>query len=340
MAEAHATRETTVTASDGVRLHVTEAGPPDAALTLVFVHGFCMTADAWHFQRRDLADLGRTVCYDQRAHGRSGPSDVEHCTIAQLADDLHRVLDDRVPTGPVVLIGHSMGGMTVLGLAETHPELFGDRIIAVALLSTSAGELARLAFGLPATVTAAARRVLPGVAVGLQHAPSLLERLRWRGSSASRALTRRLGFGVTRVPEPVVDSLEEMIANTPIPVVGAFLPTLLDHDRLAAAGVLRDVPTLLLVGDADVMTPLEHSRTLAEALPRAELSVEKGAGHAVILERPHEVSARIRELVARARPARRTSRHRTTLTLRTPRAGRPGKRAQAHRLPDRLPDQR
>ncbi|WP_261574425.1 alpha/beta fold hydrolase [Frankia gtarii] len=304
-------------------------------MTLVFVHGFCMTADAWHFQRQDLADLGRTVSYDQRAHGRSGPSDVEHCTIAQLADDLHRVLDDRAPTGPVVLIGHSMGGMTVLGLAETHPELFGDRIIAVALLSTSAGELTRLAFGLPAGITAAARRVLPGVAVGMQHAPSLLERIRWRGSSVSRALTRRVGFGSTRVPEPVVHSLEEMIASTPIPVVGAFLPTLLDHDRLAAAGALRDIPTLLLVGDADVMTPLEHSRTLAKALPQAELWVEKGAGHAVILERPHQVSARIRELVARARPARRAYRPHPKLTLRTPKVTRTSKRAQAHRASTR-----
>src|SRR6185369_1616053 len=59
--------------SDGVRLYVEEQGPPDAGLTVVFVHGFCMTADAWAFQRRDLADLGRTLCYDQRAHGRSGP---------------------------------------------------------------------------------------------------------------------------------------------------------------------------------------------------------------------------------------------------------------------------
>ncbi|ONH23303.1 alpha/beta fold hydrolase [Pseudofrankia asymbiotica] len=294
-----------MTASDGVPLHVEESGPSDASMTLVFVHGFCMTADAWVFQRRDLADLGRVLCYDQRAHGRSGASDAEHCTISQLADDLHRVLAERVPTGPVVLIGHSMGGMTILGLAEAHPELFGDRIVAVALLSTSAGELPRLAFGLPAAVTAAARRVLPGMAVGMRHAPSLLERVRWPGSSLSRALTRRFGFGAAQAPGPVVDSLEKMIADTPIPVVGAFLPTLLDHDRLAAAGALRDVPTLLLVGDADVMTPIEHSRILAEALPEAELVVEEGAGHAVILERPDAVNARLRDLVNRATPRRR-----------------------------------
>ncbi len=298
-------RVTTVIASDGVPLHVTENGPPDAALTLVFVHGFCMTADAWSAPRQNLADLGRTVCYDQRAHGRSGPSDAGHCTLAQLADDLLRVLDDRVPTGPIALVGHSMGGMTILGLAETHPELFGDRIVAVALLSTSAGGLARSLLGLPALVATAARRALPGVAAAMRHSPSVLERSRWRGSRLSRALTRRLGFGTTRVPDDVVDRLEKMIADTPMPVVGAFLRTLLDHDRLAAAGVLRDVPTLLLVGDADLMTPLEHSQALAEAVPAAELSVEAGAGHAVILERPNAVSARIRELIDRASPGRR-----------------------------------
>nr|WP_235014988.1 alpha/beta hydrolase [Parafrankia sp. Ea1.12] len=305
---AHALRETTVIASDGVSLHVDEIGPSDATLTLVFVHGFCMTADAWSSQRRNLADLGRTVCYDQRAHGRSGPSDAEHCTLAQLADDLLRVLDDRVPTGPIALIGHSMGGMTILGLAETHPELFGDRIVAVAPLSTSAGGLARSVLGLPAMVATAARRTLPGVAAAMRHSPSVLERARWRGSSLSRALTRRLGFGTTHVPGEVVDRLERMIADTPIPVVGAFLRTLLDHDRLAATGVLRDVPTLLLVGDADLMTPLEHSRALAEAVPAAELSVEAGAGHAVILERPNAVSARLRELIDRTLPGRRVCR--------------------------------
>lgn len=291
-----------MTASDGVRLYVEESGPRDAQLTLVFVHGFCMNARAWGFQRRGLADLGRTVCYDQRAHGRSGPSDAEHCTIAQLADDLRRVLDARVPVGPVVLVGHSMGGMTILGLAEAHPELFGGRVVAVALLSTSAGELPRLAFGLPATVTAAARRLLPGMAVGLRHAPPLVERVRRHGGTVSRRLTRRVGFGTAAVPEPVVADLEQMIASTPIPVVGAFLPTLLDHDRLAAAAALRTVPTLLLVGDADIMTPLEHSRILADALPHAQLVVEEGAGHAVIMERPKAVNRHLRELVGRALP--------------------------------------
>jgi hypothetical protein len=94
-----------------------------------------------------------------------------------------------------------------------------------------------------------------------------------------------------------------MIADTPIPVIAAFLPTLLDHDRLAAAGTLADIPTVLVVGDADLMTPLAHSRTLADVLPAADLVVEEGAGHAIMLERPDPVNAAIRAVCTRATAA-------------------------------------
>jgi hypothetical protein len=193
-----------------------------------------------------------------------------------------------------------MGGMTVLALAAAHPELFGGRVVGVALLSTSAGGITRVSFGLPTAVTGVARRVLPGLAVGIRHAPPLLERARRRGSDLSWLLTRRVGFGSTDVPPSIVSFLETMVADTPIPVVAAFLPTLVDHDKLAAASILRDTPTLVLVGDADLMTPIEHSRTIAAELPDAQFVVEAGAGHAVILERPEAVNRWIRELVGRA----------------------------------------
>jgi pimeloyl-ACP methyl ester carboxylesterase len=311
-------RPTTVIATDGVALHVVVSAPDDIPTangtrrtaapggpTFVFAHGFCNTSASWCFQQRALADLGPMVFYDQRAHGGSGPSEVARCTIDQLADDLYAVLAATVPTGPVVLVGHSMGGMTILGLAEHHPELFEERVVAVALLSTSAGDLARVTFGFPAGVTAAVRRVLPGLAVGMRHTPSLFERARLRGSDLAYSITRRVGFGTTDVPPSVVEFLEAEIAGTPISVIGSFLPTLVAHDKLAAAAVLRHVPTLLMVGDHDLMTPLPHSRTLADALPEAELAVEEGAGHALPLERPGAVNERIRALVARAHPARR-----------------------------------
>ncbi|EIV94093.1 alpha/beta fold hydrolase [Frankia sp. QA3] len=293
-------RVATVIAADGVPLYVEETGPKDAPLTLVFVHGFCVSAECWVLQHRALSDLGRMVFFDQRAHGRSGPSEVGNCTIDVLADDLYRVIRERAPGGPIILIGHSMGGMAVLGLADAHPELFDDQIIGVALLSTSASELAQVTLGLPALATAVVRRVLPGIAVGMRRTSGLLERVRGRGSDMSWEVTRRIGFGATDLPPSVVTFLETMVSDTSVAVIAAFLPTLLDNDRLAAAARLVGIPTVLVVGDADLITPVTHSRTIAEILPEAELVVEEDAGHAIMLERPEVVNAAIRRLVQRS----------------------------------------
>jgi pimeloyl-ACP methyl ester carboxylesterase len=113
----------TVVADDGVPLHVEvdeyqpdesdgrrRTGPPP--LTVVFCHGYALNLDCWHFQRAGYRGLVRTVYYDQRSHGRSGRSSLGHATIDQLGRDLKRILDEVVPDGPVVLVGHSMGGMT------------------------------------------------------------------------------------------------------------------------------------------------------------------------------------------------------------------------------------
>ena len=149
----------TVTTPDGVDLHceVDEVAPyfedlPEPRRTLfrrrlkeqppatvVFVHGYALSLDCWHFQRMFLRGKRRMVLFDQRSHGRSGRSDNEHATIEQLGEDLKQVIDELVPEGPVVLVGHSMGGMTIVALAEEHPELFGDRVVGVALVSTTAG---------------------------------------------------------------------------------------------------------------------------------------------------------------------------------------------------------
>src|SRR5690349_8578202 len=140
------------TADDGVELYVEvdelkrsrrpapqrrrlrkQAVPED--LTLIFAHGYGLNMDCWHFERRDLAGIGTMVFYDQRSHGRSGRSPKENVSIDQLGRDLYGILEEYAPTGPVVLIGHSMGGMAIMALAEQHPELFGDRIIGVGLCS-------------------------------------------------------------------------------------------------------------------------------------------------------------------------------------------------------------
>ena len=136
-----------VTADDGIRLSCEEiepAGGP-ADLTVVLVHGFALDRRTWHFQRRSLAELAhptaRLVLYDMRSHGRSERAPRATCTIDQLGFDLDAVIRALAPTGPLVLVGHSMGGMTIMALAEERPELFADRVVGVVFIATSAGEL-------------------------------------------------------------------------------------------------------------------------------------------------------------------------------------------------------
>src|SRR2546422_299697 len=100
-------------------------------------------------ERRRLAGIGTMVFYDQRSHGRSGRSPKENVSIDQLGRDLYGILREFAPTGPVILIGHSMGGMSIMALAEQHPELFGDQVIGVGLCSTSAGGLDQVPIALP-----------------------------------------------------------------------------------------------------------------------------------------------------------------------------------------------
>ena len=301
--ELPADRTRTVPTEDGVALHVEEVGPQAADLTVVFVHGYVQEMAVWHYQRQSLGADGdvRLVFYDQRSHGRSARGPAERSTIDQLGRDLGTVLDAVVPTGPVVLVGHSMGGMTVMALADARPELFGDRVVGVALVGTSAGKLASLTFGLPKAVLPVTRRVLPLLTRGMARRPRPFERGRRAGSDLAFVVTRRGGFGSGDVSPAVVEFVATMAARTPVDVIAEFYDTFMSHDKLAALGVLCELDVLVLVGSDDLMTPVEHSRALADALPRGRLVVVEGAGHNVALERPEQVTDELRALVRRVR---------------------------------------
>ncbi|MFL6138349.1 MAG: alpha/beta fold hydrolase [Frankiaceae bacterium] len=299
-----ADRVSTVLADDGVALHVEEAGDLDAPLTVVLVHGWTVTMTSWHYQQRDLGGheqpLGRLVLYDQRSHGRSGPGARERSTIDQLGADLYAVLQAVAPRGPVLLVGQSMGGMTIMALADRHPELFGERVIGVALLSTAAGKLAEVTLGLPVTLPATLRRAAPRAFDRLRRHADLVERGRAAGSDLAWLLTRWYAFGSSDVSPALVELMERMVAATPIDVVIDYYDGLMAHDKLAALPALAGVETLVLCGENDKLTPAAYSRAIAEALPGAELVLLPGAGHMVMLERPQLVNFHLRALAARA----------------------------------------
>jgi pimeloyl-ACP methyl ester carboxylesterase len=304
-----ADRTALVQADDGVLLAVEEVGPRDAPLTVVFVHGYTLSMASWTFQRRSLAaELAtanghrpdaRLVFYDQRGHGASGRGKAERSTIQQLARDLATVLERRVPDGPVVLVGHSMGGMTIMGLAALRPELFGSKISAVALLATSSGQLADLNFGLPELLTRVRAAVFPVAAWTMRHRPAFAERTRRLAADVVSAVTRSLSFASADVDPALVHYVDSMIAGTPVDVIAEFYPALAGLDETGSLEPLRRVPTLVLTGDKDKMIPMEHSELLLERLPDAAYVVVPDAGHLVMLEKPDEVTEALTALLRR-----------------------------------------
>jgi pimeloyl-ACP methyl ester carboxylesterase len=309
-----ADRTALVPADDGVLLAVEEIGPRDAPLTVVFVHGYTLSMASWTFQRRTLAASlatanghrpeARLVFYDQRGHGASGRGAPERSTIEQLGRDLAVVLETRVPRGPVVLVGHSMGGMTIMGLAALKPELFGSRITGAALISTSSGQLADLNFGLPELLTRVRAAVFPVAAWTMRRRPAFAERTRRLAADLVSVVTRSLSFASADVDPALGHYVDAMIAGTPVDVIAEFYAALAGLDETGSLEPLRAVPTLVLTGDRDKMIPKEHSELIVERLERAgdsrsEFVVVPDAGHLVLLEKPAEVSDAITRLLRR-----------------------------------------
>ena len=297
-----------VTADDGVELYVeVDEARPGAAygeLTVVFSHGYALNLDCWHHQRLALSGAARCVYWDQRGHGRSGRGQPGPVDIERLGLDLASVLAAVAPSGPVVLVGHSMGGMTILALASQAPALFGPRVVGVGLLSTSAGRLAEVTLGVPAAAARLVHRAAPGVLSVLGRTPRLVELGRRSGNDLEFALTRLYSFA-SDVPPAAVDFVAQMNAGTPMEVIADFFGAFDSHDKFAALPVLADVPTLVMVGDRDLLTPATHSADIAAELAHAEHVVLPDCGHMLMLEYPDQVNARLRDLLGRALTAAR-----------------------------------
>jgi pimeloyl-ACP methyl ester carboxylesterase len=295
-------RAVTVVADDGVPLHAEISGLERAPVAIVFCHGYTLTQDVWHYQRRDLAADARLVFWDQRSHGRSGRSDPAHVGIDQLGRDLAAVLEATAPgRGPVVLVGHSMGGMTIMSLAAQRPELFGSKVIGVVLLSTTAN-LVDATTWLPRPLRPIARLSGPVLLRGSSHGrpAAVIERIRDAGGDLAFLSTRFIAFGDPDVSPAVVDFLEHMIRATPVDVVADFYQALLDHDERAAVGTLSKVPALVITGDKDRLIPASQAAELAAVVAGARLVRLADAGHMIVLERPDIVTEEISDLVAHA----------------------------------------
>jgi 3-oxoadipate enol-lactonase len=250
---------------NGVKLMVTDEGK---GTPLVALHGFPLSRGAWQKQVDALKSSYRVIAPDLRGLGESEARPGAN-TMSQMADDLHALLE-HLNTGPVVLIGHSMGGYVALAFARKYPKLLRGLV----LVGTKSGaDTAEAAAGRRATAekvkTEGAHIVVDAMA------PKMLA-----ATNTDPAMARSVrAFMEGSHPEGVIGSLLGMAERD-------------DSTPLLAQ---ITVPTLVVAGADDTVIPPAESQKLAGAIKGARLELIPNAGHLVAFEKPDEFNRVLRD---------------------------------------------
>lgn len=279
---------------DGVRLHVETHGPARADSTVVLLHGWTLDRRVWHRQVAALTAVPgapRVLTYDARGHGRSSPTHRLAATLPQLGADLAAVLA-TVDT-PVVLVGHSLGGMAIMEYAAAAPTAFGDQIAGLVLVSTTAEGHTHTGYGLPHPLSRVVRALeISGSYVAARcgdvrpHRPLI---------HALRPAIRWLMFGDPCDPGDLQLACAA-VAGSSLRSIGGFRDSVGTQDRLDTLRDLPAMPSAVLVGGQDRITPLPCAQSIAAALGGG-LRLLAGAGHMLMLERPAAVTEAIRTVL-------------------------------------------
>jgi pimeloyl-ACP methyl ester carboxylesterase len=192
--------------------------------------------------------------------------------------------------------------MTVMSFSGQHPDVVRDRVLAVALVSTSPGGHEVTEFGLGAAVGKVVGSFGPGVLTRLSRHSGPIHALRRMGKTVQDAVVARWAFDSPVSPE-LVDQVTEMIFGTSFDVMAAFLPDIDGLDLAPDIVALTGVETLVLNGAGDLVTPPSHSEEIVRILPGAEHVVIEDAGHIVMLEHDELVTQQLLMLIGRAQRA-------------------------------------
>ena len=283
----------TVPSADGTPIAVRITGPADAP-TVGLAHGWTCSQEFWRPQVLALGDRLRLVTYDQRGHGASGTPAAEGFSADALAEDLEAVLAETVPAGQrAVLVGHSMGAMSIAAWAGRYPASVGRYAGAALLASTGVSNLISdsglvpWAAGWPRLRAAVVRAALGSTAPTGPASP------------LSRRAVRYVALSEGASPAEVAFCEQIVLAAKPGPRArwSAAMGTFDLGDGLANL----TVPTTVLVGTADRLTPPVHARRMIDLLPQAAPLVELiGVGHMTPIEAPETVNDLIEQLVKEA----------------------------------------
>ncbi len=288
-----------VEADDSTMLYVRSYGPPDAKNAIVFAHGITENHVIWHYLLRDLRTDGtyRLVAYDARGHGNSGPARGPNGTTPFNGDTLGRDLAsvvDQATTGPVVLVGHSLGGMTaltqlILDRAERE-RVAGAIIVNSTFTAQLAGWRGR---GKPKERTFeragdVVRRVAGDDA-------KRIDRLRLGASDLTFVAARAI-FGRNASPRHVAVAFHMFEATSAQTLAAAI--DIASYDVHADLERI-DVPVLIVAGSRDILTPAFLSREMNRRIPDSALVTFEGCGHMSPFERHDDLTAEVRKFADR-----------------------------------------
>ena len=284
-----------VRAADGTELNVVAYGPPDGDL-LVLVHGWTCNTQFWNPQINAFSDRYRVIAYDQRGHGGS-PRGRSKLSADLLGQDLQAVLSAVVPQGRKALVaGHSMGGMTVLSWANQFPDSVPDTARAVVLTSTCADNLLPNLGLIPLD--------LPDALSPIEYLTSRLvagATVRLPRTRMSRKVTQYIALNTTSRGSHV-DFCDEMVAACPGRSRGKWGNAMVGLDVSGGLDALV-VPTLVVVGEDDKLTPAVHAESMATALRGHghldNLVVWPGIGHMSSIENSEGYNALLTDLLDR-----------------------------------------
>jgi pimeloyl-ACP methyl ester carboxylesterase len=289
----------TVHAADETRLNVVIAGPRRPRAAVVLVHGFCMATPFWEAQIEALSQEFLVIAYDQRGHGASGRPGIDGFELETLGADLQAVIDALVPAAmPVVACGHSMGGMAVMGWA-TYAQRNPARLDGAVLLNTTMHHVIEgVVHFLPARLVHPFTHVVWPV---LSTPVPIHEPVR----SVVRAVLGPLAHGPGHTAAGVERTMALVRATPPRGRAAAarFLERV--DARAAVSGL--DIPTLVIAGGSDHLTPAARSAEIAQLAPRARLEVLHRQGHQAPIDAPEQINDLIRDFTlevaaATARP--------------------------------------
>lgn len=294
-----------ITAPDGSVINVESFGPAGAP-TLVFTHGWGLTSGAWWYAKRALAARFRVVVWDLPGLGLSKAPRDGHYTIKRFADALCAVVEST-GADKVVLVGHSIGGMTTQTVWRAWEPSARARVAGVVLVDTTyRNPLVTMLFG------PLLKALQKPVIEPLQHLAVWLTPIMWLAAwqgylNGSNQLAMRIaGFGA-HATRGQVDYVTRLACRNSQAVQAKGNLAMFHwsiEDRLPKI----DVPALILVGDRDIVTLPRASEHIDAKAPNSRLAVLPGGNHMAFMENHAACNAAIAafadEALAIGAPAR------------------------------------